>query len=107
MLHQQLAVAVEQIGQRALALGRVEHIGFVDAHPGQGAALAGEFVGLVAQGFFLCQQRLALGDPLVAGHHGVVGEGGFGEGGCHGRLLGSLSRWGLGVGINVCTNAIN
>src|SRR3989442_14562768 len=38
------------------------------------------------------QQRLALGDPSVAGHDGVVHGVHFDNGGVHGVLLGSKSR---------------
>ena len=40
VLHQQLAPAVEQLGERAPALGRVEDVVLGDALPGQRAALA-------------------------------------------------------------------
>ena len=42
VLHQQLAPAFEQIGERAPALGRVEHVVLLDAHPRQRAALGAQ-----------------------------------------------------------------
>ena len=63
---------VEQIGERAPALGRVEDVVLVDAHPGQGAALAGDLVAQVRQLLLARQQRLALGDPAVCGDDGMV-----------------------------------
>ena len=44
VLHQQLAPALEQLGERAPAVGRVEDVVLLDAHPGQRAALAGDLV---------------------------------------------------------------
>lgn len=60
LLHQQLAAAVEKFGKRARALGRVEDIVLVDAHPGQRAPLGGEPVAQMRQFLFMHQQRLAL-----------------------------------------------
>ena len=41
MLHQKLRPAVEEIGQRARAVERIEHIFLFDAHPRQGEPLRG------------------------------------------------------------------
>ncbi len=65
VLHQQLAAALEQVGERARALGRVEDVVLLDAHPGQRAALAGDLVAQAGQFLLARQQRLALGDPVV------------------------------------------
>ena len=72
VLHQQLAAAFEQVGERAPALGRVEDVVLLDAHPRQRAALAGDLVAQARQFLFARQQRLALGKPLVPGHDGMV-----------------------------------
>src|SRR3546814_5829589 len=56
-----------QVGKAAPALGCVENVILVDAHPRQRAALAGDPVTQVRQFFFLRQQRLALGKPFVPG----------------------------------------
>ena len=63
VLHQQLAPAFEQVGERAPALGRVEDVVLLDAHPRQRAALAGDLVAQARQFLLARQQRLALGDP--------------------------------------------
>ena len=88
VLHQQLAPALEQVGERAPALGRVEDVVLLDALPGQGAARAGDLVAQVHELLLARQQRLALGDPAVCGHDGMVrggggGRGGLGGGGVH------------------------
>src|SRR3989442_10648333 len=44
VLHQQLMAALEQLGERALALGPVEDVVLLDALPRQRAALAGDLV---------------------------------------------------------------
>ncbi len=72
MLHQQLAAAVEQLGQRAPALGCVEDVVLGDALPGQRAARAGDLVAQVRELLLAGQQRLALGDPAVGGDDGMV-----------------------------------
>jgi regulator of RNase E activity RraA len=60
MLDHQLAAALEEIGQRALAVGRVEDVLLVDAHPRQRAALLGELVAQMRQLFLARQQFSAL-----------------------------------------------
>ena len=72
VLHQQLAAAFEQLGERAPALGRVEDVVLVDAHPRQRAALAGDLVAQARQLLFVRQQRLALGNPFVPGYDAMV-----------------------------------
>src|SRR3546814_3698741 len=56
VLHQQLPAALEQVGKAAPALGCVENVILVDAHPRQRAALAGDPVTQVRQFFFLRQR---------------------------------------------------
>jgi len=92
VLHHQLAAAFEQLGQRAPALGPVEDVVLLDAHPRQRAAFAGDLVAQARQLLLARQQRLALGNPSVPGHDGMVRGAHFGNGGVHGVLLGSKSR---------------
>jgi len=85
VLHQQLAATVKQFGERAPALGRVENVVLVDAHPRQRAALAGDLVAQVRQLLFARQEPLALGKPFVPGYDrmmvgarpGIAGHGGY------------------------------
>ena len=67
VLHQQLPAIFEQLGECAPALGRVENVVLIDAHPRQRAALAGYLVAQARQLLFVRQQRLALGNPFVPG----------------------------------------
>src|SRR3546814_12742666 len=86
VLHQQLPAALEQVGKAAPALGCVENVILVDAHPRQRAALAGAPVTQVRQFFFLRQQRLALGKPFVPGDYAraftEIGRAPVRESGC-------------------------
>jgi hypothetical protein len=75
VLHHELAAAVEQVGQRARALGRVEDVVLVDAHPRQRAALARDLVAEAGQLLLARQQGLALGEPLLMGNDGMVQVG--------------------------------
>ena len=44
VIDEQLAAAAEQVGERLLAAGPVEHVALVDLNPGQFAALPAELV---------------------------------------------------------------
>src|SRR5580700_4417319 len=96
VLHQQLAVAVEQIGQRAPAHRRVERVGLVDPHAGQRPALACDLVTEAGQLLLARKQRLTLGDPLVPGYDAMVWGAHLGNGGSAGYVcfhrLGSFLR---------------
>lgn len=81
MLDQELAAAGEQVGQRLLAGGTVEHVALVDPDPGQLAALGGERVAGAQKFLLLGEQRLAGGGPFLAGNDLV---------GVHGLLLRQL-----------------
>ena len=83
VLHHQLATAIEQFGQRARALRRVERVGRVHAHPWQGTTFAGDLVVQAGEFFLAREQGEAGGAPGVAGNEGrgVVCEG------VHGGLL--------------------
>ena len=72
VLHEQLPTAVEQVGERAAALGRFENIVLVDVNPRQRTALAGDLVAQACQFLFARQQRLALDNPFVPGCGTVV-----------------------------------
>jgi hypothetical protein len=84
VLHDQLAAPLEQLRQGARAVRGVEHVGLGDVHPGQRTALAGDLVLQAGEVFLAGQQRLALGQPLVGRHHGVVEDLGVGKSGIHG-----------------------
>eukprot|EP01136_Pigoraptor_vietnamica_P030119 Opistho-1_new@88919 len=83
VLHQQLASAFKQLGERAPAFQSFEDIVLLDAHPGQRTALARDLVAQLRQFLLARQQRLARGEPLVRGHDGVVHGVRF-SGGLHG-----------------------
>src|SRR5690349_3289530 len=55
MLHDELAVAAEQIRERLFSLRRVERVILFDLDPGEGAALGGELVAQLRI-FFLAQK---------------------------------------------------
>jgi hypothetical protein len=69
VLHQQLAAAVEQVGQRATAHRRVEFVGLVDPHPGQRSGRSGRRSGSApsrAQAASFARQPLAPGyDAMI------------------------------------------
>jgi hypothetical protein len=75
-----LAAAFEQLGERSLALGRVEDVVLLDAHPRQRAALVRDLVAQARQFLLARQQLLALDNPFVPGHDGMIH-------GVHGVLL--------------------
>ena len=87
VLHQQLAAAFEQLGEGAPPFGCIEDVLLVDALPRQRAALAGDLVAQMRQLPFARQQLLALGNPSVAGHDGMVHGIRVGMGYVHGLLL--------------------
>ena len=68
VVHDELAVVAEQVGERLLALGRVEHVGLLDLDPGQGAPLGADEVAHAGQRLLVLQMRLAGGEPFVAGY---------------------------------------
>jgi hypothetical protein len=80
VLHQQLAAAVEQVGQRATAHRRVEFVGLVDPHPGQRSALARDLVAEAGQPLLVRKQRLSLGNPLVPGYYAMILDARLGYG---------------------------
>jgi hypothetical protein len=62
----QLPAALEEVEQRRLALGPLEHVGPVDLDHRQHAALDVQRVARAGQLLLLGQQRLAGDQPLVA-----------------------------------------
>jgi hypothetical protein len=66
VLDDELAAALEQFGERPLAVRRVEDVSLFDFDPRQVAAFGAEPVALPGQFFFLGEQRLACLDPFVA-----------------------------------------
>ncbi|MNS96815.1 hypothetical protein D3C72_1311310 [compost metagenome] len=73
VIEDELALALEQVGQAVRAAGVQELVGLVHLDPGQGQALARQRVLGMGQRFFAAQQGLARGVPLVAGYDGVIG----------------------------------
>jgi hypothetical protein len=67
VLDDELAAAGEQVGERLLAIGPVEHIALVNLDPGQLAALARQLVMCPKMRFLLGEQRAARCQPFVAG----------------------------------------
>ena len=86
VLHQQLAAAFEQLGERAPTLGPVEDVVLIDAHPRQRAALAGDLVAQARQLLLVRQQRPALGNPFVPGYDAMVFGARVGNGGSLGYV---------------------
>jgi hypothetical protein len=62
----QLAAALEQVGQRHLAVRALEHVVLVDGHRGKCAPLLGQRGELPAGGLLLGQQVLARRQPILA-----------------------------------------
>jgi hypothetical protein len=61
----QLAAPGEEVGERHLALGRVEEIILLDLHPRQGATLDGQSVAQSREFFFFAEQFLAGLSPFL------------------------------------------
>src|SRR5438105_1719684 len=72
MLDDQLAAAVEQVGERLLALRTIEHIGLFDLDPWQVAPLRAQLVAQTGEFLFLGQMRLARGQPLLSRDNPMV-----------------------------------
>src|SRR5690349_7476092 len=68
MLDDQLAAAVEQIGQGRLSGRRVERVGLVDLDPRQRAPLGAQAVAQSRHLLFLGEERGAGLEPFVAGY---------------------------------------
>src|ERR1700720_4735682 len=72
MLDDQLAASVEEVSERLLALRAIENIGLFDLDPGQFAPLRAHLVAQSGEFLFLCQMRLARGQPLVSTNDPIV-----------------------------------
>src|SRR5436190_12853989 len=68
VVQEQLPPALEEIGQRGLALRSVEDVALVDVHPRQPPALGGERIPRAGGFLFLDEQRLSRHSPLVRGN---------------------------------------
>jgi hypothetical protein len=66
VIDDQLAAAVEEVGESLLALRPVEVIGLVDLDPGQLAPLGAQAVAQAREFLLLAQELLACGKPLIA-----------------------------------------
>ncbi|MNO57938.1 hypothetical protein D3C76_484860 [compost metagenome] len=72
MVNDQLAAAIEQVGEFQFAIGSLEVVVLVDFHPGQGAPFCAEFVPLLGESLFVSQVLFARGEPFFPRHNGVV-----------------------------------
>src|SRR3978361_1388505 len=72
MIDGELALAAEQVAERAVALGSFKDIGLLDLGPWQLPALGAQFVERVCQGALLGQKRLGGGKPLFARNDWMV-----------------------------------
>ena len=68
VIDHELAAAVEEVGERLLALRPLERIGLVDPDPGQLAPLGAQIIAQAREFLLLAQMLLARGKPFVARH---------------------------------------
>src|SRR6266446_6575511 len=103
MLYQQLATALEEIGQRLRSVRALEDVVLLDANPGQIAPLGVDLVPQPGEFFLFLQEFRAGNEPLVAGNNRVMFEAFGGGVDDHGVLLlvsatsGFISRMGCVV----------
>src|SRR5262249_3956767 len=83
MLDDQLAASAEEVGERLLSVGSVEHVSLLDLHPRQLAPLGAQAIAQPGEFLLPAQMLLAGNEPLVSGHDAMVRHG-------------SLSGWGCG-----------
>src|SRR5882724_3960667 len=74
MLYEQLATALEEIGQRLRAVRALEDVVLLDANPGQIAPLGVDLISQPGEFFLLLQEFRAGNKPLVSGNNRVVFE---------------------------------
>src|SRR5262245_39413969 len=67
MMDDKLTVATEQVSERLLAFGRVEHIGLLDLDPGQRAPLRAHEIAHPRECLLVLEMSLACCVPLLAG----------------------------------------
>src|SRR5437016_13540914 len=72
VVRDQLATAVEEVGQRRLALRPLEHVGLVHPHPRHRAPLGAQLVAQPREFLFPCQMRPARLEPFLSRHDRVV-----------------------------------
>jgi hypothetical protein len=72
MLHEQLAPALEEIGQRPRAIPILKDIVFFDANPGEIASPGVDLIPQPGEFFLLLQEFRAGDEPLLAGNNRVV-----------------------------------
>ncbi len=72
MLHHELVAALEQVGERAPAFGRVEDVVLLHSYPWQFAALPAQFVPFPGEFFFSGQVLQARLQPFVFRSHFVL-----------------------------------
>ena len=74
MLYEQLAAALEEIGQRLRAVRALEDVVLLDANPGQIAPLGVDLVPQPGEFFLLLQEFRARNEPLAARNNRVMFE---------------------------------
>src|SRR3981081_3777426 len=79
MLYEQLAGALEELGQRLRAVRALEDVVLFDANPGQIAPPSVDLIPQPGEFFLLLQEFRAGDEPLVAGNNRVMLEA-FGGG---------------------------
>src|SRR4029077_9607636 len=87
MLYEQLATAIEEIGQSLRAVWALEHVVLLDGNPGQIASPGIDFISQPGEFFFLLQEFHSGNEPLVAGNNRVMFEAFGGRIDDHGVLL--------------------
>jgi hypothetical protein len=79
MIDDQLAAAVEELGERPFALGRIENVLLLDLHPRQRASLGSNEIAHAGECLLALEMRLACGKPLVSRHDAGVAWFGLGS----------------------------
>ena len=74
MLDHELAAALEEVGEREAAAGRVEGVGLGHLQPRLLAAALGDAITEAGEFFFLAQQLEAGGQPFFGRGHGGLFE---------------------------------
>src|SRR5439155_20664317 len=68
VIDDELTTPVEEVGERLLALGAVEHVILLDLEPRQLTPLPTELITQPGELLFLCEMRLARLEPFLSGH---------------------------------------
>ena len=66
VLDDKLAASIEQIGERHLAVGSVEHVVLFHLDPGKRATFGAQLIAQAGEFLFLAQEFLARGNPFIA-----------------------------------------